>query len=155
MQLLVMGTEKASDTLQGWSLTTVGGFCSSPPRQPQLRTLLGRGTLIIIIIVTHNIAFPCLHLFFFCNFNESFKSRSRFSLRHVLGASSLPFSHASPLHAMQVNVVPVFLGERLNGGVVCSRNVDSETFSLLLATGLPSLLGWAKGCVALPKPHLC
>lgn len=41
---------------------------------------------------------------------------------------------------MQANLVLVFLGERLSGGAICSRNVDYETFSRLLAAGPPLLL---------------
>lgn len=130
-RFLMLGTEDTGVALQSWSTTPMDGFCSSPPRQPQLLPHLGRRTLIITIIITHNITFPCLHLFFFCNFNESFEIRSWFSSQHVLGVSSLPFLYPSP----------VFLGERLSGRAICSRNVDYKTFSLLLTTGPPLLLG--------------
>lgn len=68
-----------------------------------------------------------------------------------------------PLHAMQGNVVRVFLGEQLSDGV-CSRNVDYEAFSVLHATEPPLLLGCMQGalrCQTLPSanavivPHPC
>lgn len=70
---------------RGWSITSVGRFCSSAPRQPQLLPFLGSSCLLLLlllltIITTPDTTFPCLHLFFFCNFYESFKSRSGFSL---------------------------------------------------------------------------
>lgn len=124
------GDRDTSDALWGWSITTMGRVCSSHPIQPQLYTLLCRGTLIITIIIntTHSITFSCLHLLF-CNFNENFKSRSWC----VLGASSLSFSHASFPACDARKRCPCFPGEGLSGGEVCSRDVGYETFSLLLA----------------------
>lgn len=117
----------------------MGGFCSSPPRQPQLLPLLGRGTLIIIIIIiiiiTHNITSPCLHPSFFCNFNENFKIRAGFHCSVSSAHPPSPSHTHPPLHATQGNLVPVFLRERLSGGAVCSRNVDYETFRAPLTVG--------------------
>lgn len=157
MQLLVMVAEDDSDALWGWSITTMDGFCRSPPRQPQLRALLGRGTLItIIIIITHSITFPCLRLFC-CNFNETFKSRSRFSLRRVLRASSLPFSPPFPLHAMQGNTVPVFLGREAGRWSPLLQKCGLGDLQSPPCRGTAFAPGLSKGiiCAAKPSPVLC
>lgn len=57
---------------------------------------------------------------------------------------------------MQGDIVCVFLGERLSDGVVFSRNVDYEAFSVLHATEPPLLLGCVKGalrCQTLPSAN--